>query len=205
MIRIFPRLEERDSFTITELAGVFGLTVQAIHQWLRIGRIRRVTRTSKKGHYRIPRPEFVRLLKESGRSVRGLWEKPRKRLAKVLLIDDSRHIRVMVREGAGSSLLPFDIKTAPNAEDGIVLAAQFLPDVIVLDYFFGNDRLQGDQALAFIRKAKAIRRTRIIAVDSDPRIGRKMLDAGADDFLRKPFSLGKLRESVVRQTTRQPS
>lgn len=196
---VFPSLEVRTIFTITEVARVFGVTVQAVHQWLRIGKIRRVTRTSKLGQYRIPRREFVRLLRESGRSVPGLWEKPRRSLAKVLLIDDYRPIRLMMEEGAGSSRLPFEFRTASNVEDGIILAAQFLPDVIVLDYFFRGDRLQGDQALAFIRKAKVIRKVRVVGMSSDPRIGQKMMVAGADGFLLKPFSLRELQESILSQ------
>lgn len=159
-----------------------------------------MTRTSERGHYRIPRSEFVRLLKESGRTVPGLWEKPQSYLAKVLVIDDDQPIRVLMEEGAGSSLLPFEIRTAPNVEDGIVIAARFLPDVILLDYFIAEDRLRGDQALSFIRKAKDIRKVRVIGMSGFQRDGRKMLAAGADDFVQKPFSLRELQESILRQT-----
>lgn len=203
MTSIFPRLEERTAFTITEVAGVFDVTVQAVHQWLRSGKIRRVTRTSEKGHYRIPRSELVRLLKESGRSVPGLWETPSNFLAKVLVIDDDRLIRVMMEEGAGSSLLPFEIRTAPNVEDGIIIAAQFLPDVILLDYFLADDRMRGDQALLFIRKAKTIRKVRVIGMSGFRRDRRRMLEAGADDFVQKPFSLRELQESILRQIQRR--
>jgi CheY-like chemotaxis protein len=96
--------------------------------------------------------------------------------------------------------MPFVAKTAANVEDGIIVAAQFFPDVIFLDYYFAADRLRGDQALAFIRKAKAIREAKVVGVSNDPRIGKKMLAAGADGFLRKPFGLAEFGASLLEQT-----
>ncbi len=200
--RLFPTLEERASFSITELARVFGVTVQAVHQWLKNGKLRGVTRTSARGNYRIPRREFVRLLRESGRSVPGIWEEPSPPRLKLLFIDDDPQIRRLVKDFSECRWIPLEAKTAPTVEDGIVLAAQFLPDVIFLDYFFADDRLRGDQALAFIRGAKARRKVRVVGMSCHARIGRKMLEAGADGFLRKPFTLGALKEAILAQTAR---
>jgi CheY-like chemotaxis protein len=199
---VFPSLEDRTSFTITEVARIFGVTVQAVHLWMSTGRLRGVTRISKRGQYRIPRGEFVRLLRKSKRSVPGLWEDPRARGIKVLFIDDSPQIRRLVEAIAGSPRMPFKVKTAPNVEDGIILAAQWLPDIIFLDYFFAEDRLRGDEALAFIRKAKPIRKVKVVGVSHDPRIGEKMIAAGADGFLRKPFGVAGFRESLLKQIPR---
>lgn len=200
---VFPSIEERSRFTITEVARVFGVTVQAVHHWIEVGRVRRATRVSRKGQYRIPRQEFVRLLREAGRSVPGLWELLRaRRTTKVLYIDDNAQIRLLVEEIARCRGMPFVAKTAPNVEDGIILAAQFLPEVIFLDYFFAEGRLRGDQALSFIRKAKAIRKVKVVGVSMDLQIGRKLMAAGADGFLRKPFGVADFRESILEQTAR---
>jgi CheY-like chemotaxis protein len=189
--QVFPSLEDRTSFSITEVARVFGVTVQAVHQWVQTGKLGRVTRASENGQYRISRGEFVRLLRESGRTVPGLWEDSRAKATKVLFIDDNAQIRRLIEDIGRSPRMLLSIKTAPNVEDGIVLAAHFLPDVIFLDYYFAADRLRGDEALAFIRKAKAIRRTKVVGVSNDPQIGKKMLAAGADGFLRKPFGVAE--------------
>lgn len=199
MTNIFPSLEERASFTITELARIFGVTVQAVHQWLRTGKVRRVRRVSERGQYRIPRGELVRLLRESGRSISGLWEDPTIRRLKVLFVDDSPQIRRLVEEVSRSPRMLFSVRTTANAEDGIILAAQFLPDVIFLDHFFGRARLGGVDALSFIRRTKALRQVRVIGVSHDPHIGRNLLAAGADGFLQKPFGAGDLRDSIGKQ------
>jgi CheY-like chemotaxis protein len=200
--RLFPSLEERPSFSFQDLARLFGVTVQAVHQWYRTGKLLKVARTSRRGQYRLPRREVIRLLQASGRSVTGLWENPKARQVKILFIDDDSPVRRFVEEISQTMRAPLLLRTAPNVEDGIMLAAEFLPDVLYLDYYFGRDRLRGDAAVAFIRKAKAIRDARLIAVASDSGIGRKMVAAGADEFIRKPFGAADLRASFQEQIAR---
>jgi CheY-like chemotaxis protein len=194
---------KRAYFRISEVAQVFGLTVQTIHFWLKTGRIRRYQRTSNKGNYMIPRAEFVRLLREADLESPGLWEKSRVR---VLLIDDDRSIRELAQEAARSHHQPLELITAVTVEDGLLLASEFMPDIILLDYFLTKDGLRGDQALAFIRKAKRIRALRVIAVANNRRIAARMLNAGANSVLLKPFDLGEFREAIFAQAAigRQP-
>jgi CheY-like chemotaxis protein len=197
---VFPSFEDRSAFTIAEVARVFGVTVQAVHRWLHTGKLRRVTRMSERGQYQITSQEFVRLLRESGRSVPGLWQDPQTRETKALFTDDNAQLRRLVEEIARSPRMSFTVKTAPNFEDGIILAAQCLPDAVFLDTFLGKGRLDGDEALAFIRRAKAIQKVKVVAVSSDSEIGRKTMAAGADGFLRKPFGVTEVRASFLEQT-----
>ncbi len=189
---------KRAFFRISEVAQVFGLTVQTIHFWLKTGRIRRYQRTSGQGNYMIPRAEFSRLLRDAGLECPGVWEKPRVR---VLLIDDDCHVREVAQGAARNHKLSMELLTASTAEDGLLLAGEFRPDVILLDYFLPKDGLRGDQALAFIRKAKLTRKLKVIAVAGDRRTATRMLKAGANGVLLKPFSIGELREAILSQVT----
>ena len=56
------------------------------------------------------------------------------------------------------------------------------------------------EALGFIRRAKATRKVREVGVSSDPEIERKILEASADGFLRKPFGVTEFRTSLLEQT-----
>ena len=188
---------KRTYFRISEVAQLFGLTVQTIHFWLKTGRIRRHQRTSRTGSYMIPRSEVVRLLRKAGRKATGLWQEQRVR---VLLIDDSRAIREFAQHAARSRHKPMDLVTASTVEDGLLLAGEFRPDVILLDYLFPKDRLRGDQALAFIRKAKQIRKSKVIAVAGDRHIASIMVKAGANGVLLKPFGLYEFRNAIFGNT-----
>lgn len=197
MIDLRPaRLEDKKLFKIPELARFLGITPQAVHLWLLRGRIRHTKRTSKTGNYLIPRHETIRLLKKAGREVPGLWTRLRK---KILVIDDCAAIRSLVRAAFRDPALHLEVRTIASVEDGLVMAATFMPHVIVLDDAFEADRLQGEAATTLITKATAFKKIKVIAMAADRTTGTKMLEAGADVLLQKPFGLEELRRAIYTQ------
>ena len=104
-----------------------------------------------------------------------------------LVIDDEPQIRRLLRvtlEANGYAV--FD---AVNGNDGIVQAAQSRPDIILLD--LGLPDLDGVEVLKRIREWS---RVPVIILSVRDREEDKIaaLDAGADDFVTKPFSSGEL-------------
>jgi len=182
-------------FSISEVAKLFGVTVQAIHLWMKSGRLRERTRASKHGTYQIPRSEVVRLLEAAGREVPGLWERC---FAKVLVIDDDPGVRKLVLAAGQSPAFPMSVEAAPGVEDGIVLAARFQPDVILLDASFPKDLLSGLEGLAFIRHATQLRKSKVIALVDHSRTATRFLKGGAEAVLQKPFGLSDLRSAIYR-------
>lgn len=190
-----PWNPEERPFSISEVAKLFGVTVQAVHLWIKSGRLRKRTRTSERGTYQIPRSEVVRLLEAAGREVPGLWER---RFAKVLVIDDDPGIRKLVLAAGRRPAFPMTVEAASSVEDGIVLAARFQPDVILLDAAFSKDLLSGLEGLAFIRHATLIRKSKVIALVDHSRTAARFLKAGAEGVLQKPFGLSDLRSAIYR-------
>lgn len=187
---MFPDMDKRQSFSVSEVAWLFGITVQAIHQWIAAGRIRYGRRASIRGRYLISRAEVVRILRTSGREVRGLWEHPRRR---VLIIDDDLGIRRLAAAAARNAGTRISLRTACCAEDGLLCAARFRPELIFLDAVFPEGKMRGDQALAFIRGTKDLRRLQVIAMVNSRGAGEGMLRGGADAILLKPFGLSEFR------------
>jgi two-component system, OmpR family, KDP operon response regulator KdpE len=105
----------------------------------------------------------------------------------VLVIDDEPQIRRLLRvtlEANGCEV--FD---AATGRDGIVQAAQRRPGIILLD--LGLPDLDGVEVLKRIREWS---RVPIIILSVRDRENDKIaaLDAGADDFVTKPFGSGEL-------------
>jgi CheY-like chemotaxis protein len=194
-------LEEKTVFTVEEIAQLFDITVQGVHSWLRNKKIRKYSRTSRRGKYQIPRGEVLRVLKLANREVAGLWIRPDKVLTKVLLIDDYEPIRVLAELAFQDGRHCIEMMTASNIEDGLLLAARFEPAVIVLDYFLGKDRLHSDSALSFMRNAKQMKGVKVIGMCGNHRIGLRMLRAGANEILLKPFALEELKDAIFRQAS----
>jgi excisionase family DNA binding protein len=191
---LFPSLETRRLFTVAEAARLLVISVPGVHVWIRKGKIRRLTRVSKRGGYRIPRAEIIRILRSAGREVPGLWTLRR---TKVLLIDDDGPIRELVQAAFRTPAYAAQVETAATPEDGLLLVAQFRPDVILLDSFHPKTGISSDQALAIIRRAKILRGVRIISLCPGKGAAPKTSAPRPDAFLPKPFSTGELREAVL--------
>jgi len=104
-----------------------------------------------------------------------------------LVIDDEPQIRRLLRitlEANGYRV--FDANTG---NDGVVQAAQRRPDVVLLD--LGLPDLDG---IAVLKRLREWSRVPVIILTVRDREDDKIaaLDAGADDYVTKPFSAGEL-------------
>jgi two-component system KDP operon response regulator KdpE len=109
----------------------------------------------------------------------------------ILIIEDETAIRRFVRptlEAHG-----YDLLEADNAAHGLELASQHRPDAILLD--LGLPDKDGMKVLAQLREWS---HTPIVIISARDREKDKIaaLDAGADDYLTKPFGVGELLARV---------
>jgi two-component system KDP operon response regulator KdpE len=105
----------------------------------------------------------------------------------VLVIDDEPQIRRLLR--VTLEVNGYKVFDAATGNDGIVQAAQCRPDVILLD--LGLPDLDGVQVLKRLREWSLVPVVILSVRDrEDDKIAA--LDAGADDFVTKPFSSGEL-------------
>ena len=111
----------------------------------------------------------------------------KKNSAVVLVIDDEPQIRRLLRVTLEAN--GYKIFDAATGNDGIVQAAQCRPDIILLD--LGLPDLEGVEVLKRLREWS---RVPVIILSVRDREDDKVaaLDAGADDFVAKPFSSGEL-------------
>ena len=108
-------------------------------------------------------------------------------MAGVLLIEDDAAIRTALTRGLRER--GHAVSSSGTAMDGLRQALAERPDLIVLD--LGLPDLDGAEALRMLR---AVSRTPVIvatARDQESDIVR-LLDAGADDYVVKPFSAAQL-------------
>ncbi len=105
----------------------------------------------------------------------------------VLIIDDETAIRRFLRVSLDDKL--FRLIEAADGKEGLRLAATERPDVILLD--LGLPDIDGVRVASEIREWSDVP---IIVLSAREREGDKVkaLDAGADDYLTKPFGVGEL-------------
>src|SRR5689334_11022228 len=108
---------------------------------------------------------------------------------RVLIIDDDRALRDALRRTL--TLAGYEVTTAEDAETGLDTIADEHPDAVVLDV-----GLPGVDGLEACRRLRASRdRTPILMLTARDAIEDRIdgLDAGADDYLVKPFDTGELK------------
>lgn len=112
-------------------------------------------------------------------------------MTRLLLIDDDRSLLRALE--IGLSARGYEIKTAQNAQDGLVQASLISPDLILLD--LGLPDLDG---IEFCRRIRIWNETPILVLSAAEDELRKVeaLDAGADDYVTKPFGMAELEARI---------
>ena len=107
--------------------------------------------------------------------------------ATLVVIEDDPQIRRFLRTGLSAQ--PFRIFEAETGQDGLVEAATRKPDLVILD--LGLPDIDGVEVVTRLR-GWYTRPIIILSARSDEQEKIKALDAGADDYLTKPFGIGEL-------------
>jgi two-component system, OmpR family, KDP operon response regulator KdpE len=106
---------------------------------------------------------------------------------KVLVIDDENSIRRFLRVALTSR--EYEVIEASNGQDGLSTAINQKPDIIILD--LGLPDIDGVEVTRLLRQWTQIPII-ILSVRGSEDDKISALDAGADDYLTKPFGLGEL-------------
>lgn len=123
-------------------------------------------------------------------------------IAAVVIIEDDQRIReLMARVLAEKG---YEVEGAGTALDGLQRIVQTSPDVVILD--MGLPDLDGAELLKMIRAVTEVPVV-VATARSEDRDVIRTLDAGADDYLVKPFSVEQLEarvRAVLRRSTNEP-
>lgn len=118
-------------------------------------------------------------------------------MTKVVVIDDEDAICRALRVNLAAR--DYDVETASNGVTGLAAIARARPDVVILD--LGLPDMDGSEVIAGVR---GWTNTPIIVLSARDNEAAKVhaLDAGADDYVTKPFGmdelLARLRAAVRR-------
>ncbi len=111
--------------------------------------------------------------------------------ARILLIDDEHHIRKMLQIALGS--VGYEVAAADSVASGLTQLVRFQPQLVILD--LGLPDGDGLQYLQEIRSFSAVP-VLVLSVRSSDRDKVQALDAGAQDYVSKPFSVEELLARV---------
>jgi two-component system KDP operon response regulator KdpE len=120
----------------------------------------------------------------------------------VLIVDDEPQIRRLLTVTLEAS--SYRVLSAANGQEGLVLSAQHRPALVILD--IGMPGLSGQEFLQRLREWSSTP-VIVLSVRDDEKGKVAALDAGADDYVTKPFNtdelLARVRVSLRRAANKE--
>jgi two-component system response regulator MprA len=106
----------------------------------------------------------------------------------ILVVDDDRALREALRRAL--TLAGYEVQVAQDGEQALELLAQAEPDAVVLDV-----GLPGIDGLEVCRRVRRGSRVPILILTARDAVADRIdgLDAGADDYMVKPFDVDELK------------
>src|SRR5664279_2194369 len=117
-----------------------------------------------------------------------------RRLSSVLIVDDEPKIRSALRQALEREV--GTIFEASNGRDAISIAEQKRPAVVIID--LGLPDMEGIDVCRTIRAWSSVP-ILVLSARTEEQETASLLEAGADDYVTKPFSTVELRARVRAQ------
>ncbi|MEO1129656.1 MAG: response regulator [Planctomycetota bacterium] len=180
------RWADKKVFTTGEAAEICKVSQQTIIRCFDSGRLNGF-RVPGSRFRRIPRDELVRFMRENEIPTDQLESGPKR----ILVVDDDPQIVELFRDALqreGS----YEVATATTGYDAGMLTESFKPHLIVLDYMLPD--INGNIVCQRVRQHADMKHTRIVIISGVVEQSEvdRLMHAGADDFIKKPFNIEQL-------------
>jgi two-component system, OmpR family, response regulator len=141
---------------------------------------------------RIPRDKLIKFMKEHNLPMDALESGK----IRVLVVDDDERIVEMFVEFLRQDGR-FEVRTAQDGFAAGVIIQDFKPDVVILDYMLPV--INGDVVCRTIRENPELASIKILIISgaADLAAVDRLLKAGADDYIKKPFNIEKVLERIL--------
>lgn len=118
---------------------------------------------------------------------------------RILVVDDEQQITLVLRSGFVKH--GYDVRVASEGEAALELFNAWSPDLVITDLSMPNmDGLELCKRLRAVSSVPII----VLSVKGEEAVKIEALDAGADDYVTKPFGIGELLARVRATLRRSP-
>ena len=118
---------------------------------------------------------------------------------RILVVDDEFQITRVLKRSLGAHR--YDVRTASDGESALDLFRDFHPDVVITDLSMPG--MSGIELCRVIRKDSSVPII-VLSVRGEEQTKVEALDAGADDYVTKPFGMNELLARVRAALRRSP-
>ena len=186
-------------FTTGEAAKICKVSQQTIIRCFDSGQLKGF-RVPGSRFRRIPRNELFSFMRDNGIPTDALESGKRK----VLIVDDDEELvelitDVLNRDGR------FEVRSVNNGFDAGMMVKEYRPDLIVLDVMLPD--INGKEVCQRVRSDSNLDDVKIICISGMVETDKiaELRQAGANDFLQKPFEVEKLVERMCHLLDMEPA
>ncbi len=183
-------LGRKKIFTTGEAAQVCKVSQQTIIRCFDSGRLTGFRVPGSKFR-RIPRDELIRFMHANDIPLDRLEGGARR----ILCVDDDPEILSLLRDLLGGDSR-FEVESCGSGYEAGLLTASFKPNLILLDYKLPD--INGNEVCRRIRSTQELSGIRIVFISGviDRAEADRLAEAGADGFIKKPFDLAHLMDTI---------
>jgi len=111
----------------------------------------------------------------------------------VLVIEDDHRVRQFITEAL--TRIGYEVRCVPTVGSAAALLKSERPDVILLD--LGLPDAAGMSTLDWLQTIRPGVPIIVVTGNRDEELARRMLSAGASDYINKPFSVERLAQAIA--------
>lgn len=180
-------------YTTTEIGDLIGVTAATINGWINSGELQAFKTPG--GHNRIRQDILLDFLKKNKIPVPSEIETDNK--PKILIVEDDEDVRDFVLAVIEDIEYLVEVKVATDGYTAGNKVVKFRPDLVILDIMLPG--LNGFEICRQIREELG-KKVKVLAITGyySEENKRKILEAGADAFMRKPMLLDELKKVLNR-------
>ncbi|HEX4795109.1 MAG TPA: response regulator [Humisphaera sp.] len=180
----------KDVLTTGEVAKICNVAPRTVSKWFDSGALHGYRIPGSKDR-RIPLNQLIRFMKQHGMPLNGLMTG----CTRVLIVDDEQDI-VEVLEKILEDEAKYEVEVARGGFAAGITAEKFRPHVLLLDMHLKD--VDAPEVAKQVKKSPDLQLTKVIAMSgklSEPEAAG-LLSQGFDGFLRKPFHVRQVIESI---------
>ncbi|MFN0133567.1 MAG: response regulator [Phycisphaerales bacterium] len=188
---------EKEVLTTGEVAKICQVAPRTVSKWFDSGALKGYRIPGSKDR-RIPVAELIRFMRAHGMPMEAV----NTGRTRVLIVDDEQDVTSTLRKHLSEGT-NYDVRVSSSAFEAGMECERFKPHVVLLDIHLGDGTSADARAVAkLVRDNDNLQMTRIIAMSGKLTDGQAqgLRSQGFDGFLKKPFSVRQVVDSVESAT-----
>ena len=182
----------KDIFSTTEVAKICRVSRMTVNRWLKEGDLKGYKSTPK-SNWRVTKKELIKFM-FSNNIPMDLLKTDRVR---ILIVDDEKYITSFISRALEKER-NFEIDIANSGFKAGIKLTEFKPDLVILDIILGD--IDGREFFKHIKEDPELKEIKVIGISGkiDPLEEQSLLNMGFCAFIRKPFKINKIKDTIFK-------